>query len=124
MELTSIRGYRQTGQNRVFCKAFHGKLVHSSLVFLFRTVRVVTVQWFGQKSEYYHNSFNNQRSTKRSESNATMYVNQRHDEWRENESTHYVPIISARNTGTSTIFRAAISTTFGWRIFLKPTGID
>ena len=46
---TSIRGYRQTGQNRVFCEACHGKLVHSSLVFLFRTARVTTVQSFGKK---------------------------------------------------------------------------
>ena len=45
-------------------------------------------------------------------------------DWREIESTHYVTIISARNTGTSTVFRAPFSTTFRWRIFLKPTGID
>ena len=121
---TSIRDYRQTGQNRVFCEACHGKLVHSSLVFLFRTVRVATVQWFGKKSGAYHTSFNHQRSTKRPKSNAKMYVDQRREDWRENESTHYVTIISVRNTGTSTVFRAHFSTTFRWRIFLKPTGID
>ena len=38
-------------------------------------------------------------------------------DWREIESTHYVTIISARNTGTSTVFRAPFSTTFRWRIF-------
>ena len=121
---TSIRSYRQTGQNRVFCEACHGKLVHSRLLFLFRKARVATVQWFGKKSGAYHTSFNHQRSTKRPESNAKMYVNQRREDWRENESTHHVTIISARNTGTSTIFRAPFSTTFRWRIFLKPTGID
>ena len=67
---TSIRGYRQTGQNRIFCEACHGKLVHSSLVFLFRTARVATVQWFGKKSGAYHTSFNHRRSTKRPKSNA------------------------------------------------------
>ena len=69
---TSIRGYRQTGQNRVFCEACHGKLVQSSLVFLFRTARVATVQWFGKKSGAYHTSFNHQRYTKRPESNAKI----------------------------------------------------
>ena len=108
----------------VFCEACHGKLVHSSLVFLFRTARVATVQWFGKKAGAYHTSFNHQRSTERPESNAKMYVNQRCEDWRENESTHYFMIISARNTGPSTIFRAPLSTTFRWRIFLKPTGID
>ena len=38
-------------------------------------------------------------------------------DWREIESTHYITIISARNTGTSTVFRAPFSTTFRWRIF-------
>ena len=46
-----------------------------------------------------------------------MYVNQRREDWCENERTHYVTIISARNTGTSTIFWAQFSTTFRWRIF-------
>ena len=63
-------GYRQTGHNRLFCEACHGKLVHSSLVFLFRTARVATVQWFGKNSGAYHSSFNHQRSTKRPKSNA------------------------------------------------------
>ena len=57
-----------------------------------------------KKTGAYHISFNHQRSTKRPKSNAKMYENQRREDWREKESTHYAMIISAWNTGTSTIF--------------------
>ena len=44
--------------------------------------------------------------------------------WRELERTYCITSISARNTGTWAFFRTPFSTTFRWRIFLKPTGID
>ena len=44
----------------------------------------------------------------RKKSGVTVFV------FLEKQSTHYVAIISARNTGTSTIFRAPFSTTSGF----------
>ena len=85
---TSIRGYRQTGENRVFCETCQGKLVQSSLVFLFEQRGSLLYNGLVKKSGAYHTSFNHQRSTKRPESNAKMCVNQRRENWRENESTH------------------------------------
>ena len=123
LEWLRARSFSQGGQHRVFSEACHGKLVHSSFMFLFLAAWVASVQWFDKKSGAYHTSFNHQRLTKRPKSNAKMYVNQRREDWREKQSTHYVTIISVRNTGTSTIFRAPFSTTFRCRIFLQTTGI-
>ena len=44
--------------------------------------------------------------------------------WRELESTYFVTSIYAQNTGYVGLFCKPFSTTFGQRIFLKPTGID
>ena len=44
--------------------------------------------------------------------------------WRELESTYCIMSISAQNTGAWAFFRMPFSTTFRWRIFLKPTGIN
>ena len=65
--------------------------------------RVATVQWFDKKSGAYYTSFNHQWLTKRpSQTQKCMQI--KGMKISENESTHYVTIISARNTGTSTIF--------------------
>ena len=44
--------------------------------------------------------------------------------WREILSTFCVTSISAKNTSFSTFFGVPFLTTFRWRVFLKPTGVD
>ena len=123
---TSIRGYRQTGQNRIFCEACHGKLVHSSLVFLFRTARVATVQWFGKNQERITlPSTTSDRQSVRSQTQKSMLIKWRVD-WREIESTHYVTIISARNTVDFIFLRKTLFDfikSCGGRIDLKFSGV-
>ena len=98
-----------------FAKRCHGKLVHSSLVFLFWTARVATVQWFGKKIRSVSHCLQPPTIDKASgvkrenvcKSKAWSLA------WKGKHSLR-----------TLTIFRAPFSTTFRRRIFLKPTGID
>ena len=62
---------------------------------------------------------------KEPESNAKMYVNQRRDEMARTQKAHIASRSFPREIPVrGRFFRTPFSTTFRWRIFLKPTGID
>ena len=77
-----------------------------------------------KKSGAYDTSFNHQRSTKKV-SNAKMYVNRRRDEmaWTWKHILRHEHF-RAKYQYVGVFFQTPFSTTFRWRIFLKPTGID
>ena len=61
-----------------FAKACHGKSFYSGFLLFLEQQRAHKCYSLTKKSGAYHTSFNHQRTTKL-ESNAKMYVNQRHD---------------------------------------------
>ena len=114
-------------------------------MFRFRAGRVSTVQWFDKtiksvsqvpspaidnasevkrKTVCKSKPWRLARKTKHSLRNDHFRAKYRYfddfssrEDWREKQSTHYGTIISARNTGTLTIFRAQFSTSIRWRNF-------
>ena len=93
-------------------------------MYLIRTARVATVQWFGKKSGAYPTSFNHQRSTKRPKSNAKMHVDQMACRLAQNRKhslrrDHFRAKYRYFDDFSSTVFNH-----FPLEDFLKPTGID
>ena len=114
----------QVRQFWVFCESVPRQILLLGLPVLPGAATGTQVLQFDKKSGAYHISFNHQRSTKSPSQTQKCMYSKGVTRWRELESTYCVTIISARKTGTWAFFRTPFTTTFRWRIFLKPTGID
>ena len=87
-------------QNRAFCAAQRATEFTRASCFFFEQRGSLLYNGLAKNQERIAlPSTTSDRQNVRSQ-RAKMYVNQRREDWRENESTHYVTIISARNTDT------------------------
>ena len=114
----------QMDQFWVFCESVPRQIFLLGLPVIHGAATGTQVLQFDRKSGAHHTSFNHQPSTNSpSQIQKCMWI-KGVTRWRELESTYCVTSVFARNTGTWAFFRTPFSTTFRWRIFLKPTGID
>ena len=112
-------------QFRVFCESVPRETLLLRLLVIPGAARGTRVLRFDKRSGAYHTSFNHQRSTKSpTQTQKDMCKPNGATRWCELESTYFVTSIYAQNTGTWGFLWTPFSTTFRWRIFLKPTGID